>query len=681
MNQSRAQKVQPVKNSTRENKMNIPLAILASAATIGLLADLMLKENFHTNTMVGFGVPAVTIALSLATCLFACASKLRTRRHGLGFLIPAVVFSLAFLLRDSPTLLLIDFAVIVSALAFASYSLMGTPLAKGGLLHYASALVSIAITPTFNTIELLVREINWREMMSETSAKHLTAVLKGLAIATPLVGIFLGLFTAADPAFAAIAQKSINIDLGDLSVNMIIFSIFTWLSAGFLHGLSIFRCDGYTINPALFDEQREQAEQRERLDATYELATKGAQETNALIGIKDLNDRRSIKETKDIGVFGSTGALNALVAAGAPARGPVLREGFEYEGEYAQKSEQNRKTEYDRETEPEYEYEHEGALDKIRFSQLSIAERNAQAARMSASIHNTSNSRFSLEVPEKKPMLALGLTELATVLGSVNVLFATFVAVQLRYLFGGASLIEITPGLSYAEYVHKGFFELNTVVALVLPMLLMADSMLIRKSKMGLYTFRLLAGTQIALVLVILGSALMRMGLYQTEFGQSELRLYVTVFMGWLGTVCAIFAATVLSGKRQRFAFTSYLSGVAILLGINLANPDALIQTSNMALSKLRPQDIGLVLNSAPKPLDTAYALSLSSDGIPPMIDAIEELPKADAKILAKALLQKHAEKKSDWRLFNLSRKLANNAIKAHKNQLTVLANSNGIDE
>lgn len=637
MNQSRTQKVQrtkhgqhdtskvhPVKNSTRENKMNIPLAILASAATIGLLADLMLKENFHTNTMVGFGVPALTIALALATCLFACASKLRTRRHGLGFLIPAVVFSLAFLLRDSPTLLLIDFAVIVSALAFASYSLMGTPLAKGGLLHYASALVSIAITPTFNTIELLVREINWREMMSETSAKHLTAVLKGLAIATPLVGIFLGLFTAADPAFAAIAQKSINIDLGDLSVNMIIFSIFTWLSAGFLHGLSIFRCDGYTINPALFDEHREQTDQRERLDETFGLTTKDAQETNALTGIKELNDRRGIKETKDIGVFGSTGALNALVAAGAPARGPVLRDGFEYE---------------------------------------------------------RLNSRFSLEVPEKQPRFALGLTELATVLGSVNVLFATFVAVQLRYLFGGASLIEITPGLSYAEYVHKGFFELNTVVALVLPMLLMADSMLIRKSKMGLYTFRLLAGTQIALVLVILGSALMRMGLYQTEFGQSELRLYVTVFMGWLGTVCAIFAATVLSGKRQRFAFASYLSGVAILLGINLANPDALIQTSNMALSKLRPQDIGLVLNSAPKPLDTAYALSLSSDGIPPMIDAIEELPKADAKILAKALLQKHAEKKSDWRLFNLSRKLANNAIKAHKNQLTVLANSNGIDE
>ena len=642
--------------------MNIPLAILASAATIGLLADLMLKENFHTNTMVGFGVPALTIALALATCLFACASKLRTRRHGLGFLIPAVVFSLAFLLRDSPTLLLIDFAVIVSALAFASYSLMGTPLAKGGLLHYASALVSMAITPTFNTIELVVREINWRETLSETSAKHLTAVLKGLAIATPLVGIFLGLFLAADPAFAAIAQKTFQIDLGDLSVNLIIFSVFTWLSAGFLHGLSIFR----------FDDS---------------LALAPDDLSSALL-------TNNLPALKDIGVLGSTGALNALVAAGAPVRGPVLRDGFEYEKdgfEYEKAS-----SEY----EPQYdqEFEHEGALDQIRFSHLSIAERNTAAARVSTSI---SNSRFSLEVPEKKPMLALGLTEIATVLGSVNLLFAGFVAVQLRYLFGGASLIDITPGLSYAEYVHKGFFELNTVVALVLPMLLMADSMLIRKSKIGEYTFRLLAGTQIALVLVILGSALMRMGLYQAEFGQSELRLYVTVFMAWLGSVCAIFAATVLSGNRPRFAFASYLSGVAILLGINLANPDALIQSANVALSKLRPQDIGLVLNSAPKPLDTFYALSLSNDGIPPLIDALEELPKADSKIIAKALLERDAateaskatdateEKKAttktatqnDWRLFNLSRKIADKAIRAHRNQLTVLANSNGIDE
>ncbi len=635
--------------------MNIPLAILASAATIGLLADLMLKENFRASTMIGFAVPTLTIALALATCLFACASKLRTRRHGLGFLVPAVVFSLAFLLRDSPTLLLIDFAVIVSALAFASYSLMGTPLAKGGLLHYASALVSIAITPTFNTIELLVREINRRETMSETSAKHLTAVLKGLAIATPLVGIFLGLFLAADPAFAAIAQKTFQIDLGDLSVNLIIFSIFTWLSAGFLHGLSIFR----------FDDS---------------LALAPDDLSSALL-------TNNLRAPKDVGVLGSTGALNALVAAGAPVRGPVLREGFEYEREYDQ------------------EFEHEGTLDQVRYSQLSIAERNTAAARISQSI---SNSRASLDVPEKKPMLSLGLTEIATVLGSVNLLFAAFVAVQMRYLFGGANLIEVTKGLSYAEYVHKGFFELNTVVALVLPMLLMADSMLIRKSKMGEYTFRLLAGTQIALVLVILGSALMRMGLYQTEFGQSELRLYVTVFMGWLGSVCAIFAATVLSGKRTRFAFASYLSGVAILLGINLANPDALIQSTNVALSKLRPQDIGLVLNQAPKTFDAAYALSLSSDAIPPLIDALEELPKADAKVIAQALLERQAleagtevstapgaktdtdtrtdaapqaTKYSDWRLFNLSRKIADKAIRAHKNQLAVLANSNGIDE
>src|SRR5688572_31274949 len=48
-------------------------------------------------------------------------------------------------------------------------------------------------------------------------------------------------------------------------------------------------------------------------------------------------------------------------------------------------------------------------------------------------------------------------------------------AVQLRYLFGGADLVELTPGLSYAEYARRGFFELVAATALVVPILLLAD--------------------------------------------------------------------------------------------------------------------------------------------------------------------------------------------------------------
>ncbi len=596
--------------------MNIPVAILTSAALIGLLADLMLKQNFQSNTLVGFGIPLITTVLSLATCLLACASRIPNRRKGLGFLIPAVVFSLAFILRDSPTLLFIDLGVIVSGLAFASYSLMGTPLSKGGLTQFAAALISIAITPVFNTIELLVREINWKETMSEATAKTVTSVVSGLVIATPLVGIFTGLFLAADPAFAAIAQKTFSVNLTDVSTNLIIFSLFTWLSAGFLHGLSIFKFNGGI--PALEE---------------------GDDLSSAMLSNTAL--RRDDKE---------------LVAAGITE--DRIEETFGYN---------------DR-------------LELVAVSRDRAAGDFTVPSPLPGSASNpyTSSGGLRFMAPQAMavPQFKLGITETATVLGSVNLLFAGFVAVQLQYLFGGASLINITPGLSFADYVHKGFFELNLVVALVLPMLLVADSMLIRNTKIGEYVFRALAGTQIALVLVILASALQRMNLYQAEFGQSELRLYVTVFMSWLGTVCAIFAATVLTGRRERFAFTSYLSGIAIMLGINLANPDALIQTTNVALAKLRPQDVGLVLNQAPKNFDAAYATSLSSDGIQPLLDGLSELPQDKQKIVASHLLAQRRDDElklvktpRDWRTFNFSQKQAARAISKRINQLTALVN------
>ena len=50
-------------------------------------------------------------------------------------------------------------------------------------------------------------------------------------------------------------------------------------------------------------------------------------------------------------------------------------------------------------------------------------------------------------------------------LASLDLLFALFVAVQIRYLFGGDAGLRLT-GLSYAEYARRGFFELVWVTAL-----------------------------------------------------------------------------------------------------------------------------------------------------------------------------------------------------------------------
>src|SRR5262249_58173417 len=53
-----------------------------------------------------------------------------------------------------------------------------------------------------------------------------------------------------------------------------------------------------------------------------------------------------------------------------------------------------------------------------------------------------------------------GQTEVAIVLAIVNVLFAAFVAVQIRYLFGGRGLVESRLHLTYAPYAPPRFFQL-----------------------------------------------------------------------------------------------------------------------------------------------------------------------------------------------------------------------------
>ena len=70
---------------------------------------------------------------------------------------------------------------------------------------------------------------------------------------------------------------------------------------------------------------------------------------------------------------------------------------------------------------------------------------------------------------------ALGPVEVGIVLAVVDLLFLAFVAVQFRYLFGGDEQVQAIAGMSYAEYARRGFFELVTVAALSLPLLLLAD--------------------------------------------------------------------------------------------------------------------------------------------------------------------------------------------------------------
>ncbi len=145
--------------------------------------------------------------------------------------------------------------------------------------------------------------------------------------------------------------------------------------------------------------------------------------------------------------------------------------------------------------------------------------------------------RSLVPASEGESGLSLGIIPVATALGLVDLLFLVFVVIQLRYLFGGATLVVAAGGLTYAEYARRGFFELVTASALVLPLLTGADWLLRHEPAEHQRTFRQLATVLLLLLAVVMASALERMRLYVSAYGLSEIRLYSTAFMLYLAGV------------------------------------------------------------------------------------------------------------------------------------------------
>jgi hypothetical protein len=266
--------------------------------------------------------------------------------------------------------------------------------------------------------------------------------------------------------------------------------------------------------------------------------------------------------------------------------------------------------------------------------------------------------------------LALGITEVATALAAIDLLFLVFVIVQFRYLFGADSLVQVTPDLTYAEYARRGFFELVFAVVLVVPILLAADWLLERRSRRDAVVFRILAGAQIALVLAIAASALQRLRLYHAVYGLTGSRFSAMVLLIWIGAMLCWLAATVLRGRRDLFAFGTLASGLATIALMFAINPDAIIARTNV--TRMAAADVRVRF-------DVAYATSLSADAVPVLIDALSGLPPDVQCPLARHMLRRWPpEADRPIRNWNWSAARASDTVRRHETQLRSMLGPDG---
>jgi hypothetical protein len=254
--------------------------------------------------------------------------------------------------------------------------------------------------------------------------------------------------------------------------------------------------------------------------------------------------------------------------------------------------------------------------------------------------------------------VSLGIVEAATVLALLNALFLVFVAAQLPYFFGGDAIVRGADAPSYAAYARRGFFELVTVGALSLGVLLAGDWLVRDAPRPHLRWYRLLAAVQVGLVGVMMASALHRMRLYQLAYGLTELRVYTTAFMLWLGAVFAWFAFTVLRGRRHRFAFGALVAAADVVVILHLVNPDALIVRANAG----RPD--------AAARFDAGYAASLGADAVPALIAVLGRLPDERRCVAVERVLARRDGTGGDWRTWTLGRHRATRAVDRRRAEL-----------
>jgi MFS family permease len=210
----------------------------------------------------------------------------------------------------------------------------------------------------------------------------------------------------------------------------------------------------------------------------------------------------------------------------------------------------------------------------------------------------------------------LGHVEATVVLGSLVALFTAFAIAQAIAAAGGARHVLETAGLTYAEYARQGFFQLMAVAAITVVALVGLRAVTDLSDPARRMRFTVLGEVAIALTLVILAVALRRLGLYTDAYGLTMLRLFSLVFTLWIGTVLVL-AGVALAGvaaDRAWLAGAALVAGLALLLGLNALNPEAMVARHNVERAARQLA------------VDPLYLAELSDDAVPALVDALPRL-------------------------------------------------------
>ena len=156
----------------------------------------------------------------------------------------------------------------------------------------------------------------------------------------------------------------------------------------------------------------------------------------------------------------------------------------------------------------------------------------------------------------------------------------------------------------------------------------------------GRWVFRALGGALVALVLVVIASAALRLRLYVAEFGLTTSRFYGAAFMAWLALTLVWLSVTVLRGRPRPFASGAHAMAVAAVFVLGALNPDALIARTNLDRAGHRS-------------VDGWYLATLSDDAVPTLLAGLDQVDVGRCRLTIELEARLADPVRGDWRTWN----------------------------
>jgi hypothetical protein len=251
-------------------------------------------------------------------------------------------------------------------------------------------------------------------------------------------------------------------------------------------------------------------------------------------------------------------------------------------------------------------------------------------------------------VARQRFTVGLAPLEWAIPIALLDLLFLVFVVVQLTVLFGGHDHVLGTAGLTYAEYARQGFWQLIAACALTSAVIGGTMRFARPSGRRDLVLRDALLAVLVALTLVVLASAVHRLGLYEDAFGLTRSRLAAESFCFALaGFFGLLICARVVPAVRARLATVAVSGAAAALVVFSASNPDARVASRNVE----RWRETGRI--------DLAYLQALSADAVPSLATLPDPLR---GRVLAP--YRARLERREAWTSANLSRHRARTSLR-----------------